>query len=204
MVDLSKYEKVFSWNDYQGKVLSISVMVGPVCYIIKIGGSLYIGETTRLSALASHHLMLLKTDKHPNKAMQDVFNKVGEFDVYILEQLPLHSCIPKKIKQRYIEQLGPDLNKDDKGFLVERDLCSRPKGGEKVSFYLEAGIKSCIDKLCKKHDITVDEMVYSAVVSFIYNYKYINEYGLNQEGIAYVAKALYTNVADEISEIKDV
>lgn len=201
MIDFSKYEKVYSWNDYQGKVFSCNIMVGPVCFIIKIGNSAYIGETTHLSILSNHHLMLLRKNKHPNFSMQKAFNNVGEFDLYILEQLPLHTCIPRKVKERYIDQLNPDLNEGDKELSIERVLCSNPKDGEMVSFYIEPKVKSSIDKICKKHGITFDEMVYSAVLSFLHSHRYIDDYSLDQEGVAHIAESLYTNVAYAVSEL---
>ena len=203
MIDLSKYEKVYSWNGIYELTMYTTMFAGPVCYLIKIGESLYVGETSRLWSVAKHHWWLLKNNQHPNKKMQEVFSKEEEFDVYILERLDVVHSIPEKRKTYFVNLLNADLNGQDKELCIVRDLCNHPKNEERVSFNLESKLLDIMNGICKQQEISMDELAHTAIANFIWEYKFRTGFGLCAEGISCIAENLYFNSVEKIKIQKE-
>lgn len=116
MIDFSTLEKVAEFKNYELNWLE-GRDVNAV-YLILVDGEYYIGSSHYVYLRIQQHLKLLLTNNHHSDKLQEKFNSIHDFSVYILER-----GIEKKnllIREEfYIRKYNPSLN------------IMKPKGGYK-------------------------------------------------------------------------
>lgn len=81
-------------NIHVGQALAIPGPYSPemsplgAVYRIEVGPEFYIGSTTRLGARRSDHRLKLERGIHPNTRLQEAWNVFGEFELFLIEEIP--------------------------------------------------------------------------------------------------------------------
>ena len=74
------------------------------CITCSANGKKYIGRTRQLQMRLNSHLTALRSNRHPNKPLQEDFNSFGE-KMFSIEILPKIECnSPKQLEKGYMIQ----------------------------------------------------------------------------------------------------
>lgn len=104
MIDFDTLEKVGEYKD--GNLTWFVNKIENVVYLIRIGEDTYIGSSKNLHRRFSQHISSLRAGKHASPKMQNAFDHIDTFLIYILER-------PQNIANReqyYIDKYKPSLN----------------------------------------------------------------------------------------------
>lgn len=66
MIDLSKYPKIYEWDETYGNICDVSCMSQNAIYALIIGESLYINETKSVQIEIMKHIMDMRLGIHVN------------------------------------------------------------------------------------------------------------------------------------------
>lgn len=106
MIDVSKYEKVGEYKD--GRLHWLEGRDINAVYLIKFKEDFYIGSAEYLYTRIKEHTKSFLKGEHVEK-MQAVFDKEGEFEVYVIEKgIDADALVAKEMS--YIRKLKPALN----------------------------------------------------------------------------------------------
>jgi len=106
MIDVSKYEKVGEFKE--GRLHWLEGRDINAVYLIKFKDDFYIGSAEYLYIRIKEHTKSFLRGEHVEK-MQAVFDKEGEFDVYVIEKgIDADKLVAKEMS--YIRKLKPALN----------------------------------------------------------------------------------------------
>lgn len=106
MIDVSKYEKVGEFKE--GRLHWLEGRDINAVYLIKFKEDFYIGSAEYLYIRIKEHTKSFLKGEHVEK-MQSVFDKEGEFEVYVIEK-GIDEKILLKEETKYIKLLSPTLN----------------------------------------------------------------------------------------------
>lgn len=181
MIDLSKYPKIYEWDETYGNICDVSCMSQNAIYALRIGESLYINETKSVQIEIMKHIMDMRLGIHVNPKINEAFNKSKSCQVYILHPIkPFDHAI--NLKNTFVNNFKADLNKGDGCLEVKTDLwCSE-------DVFMEMWIKF-IDRLKyieKEQGIPLNRLVCAAISNFLFDYAYRNKDLLMNEGISYI------------------
>lgn len=84
MINYDTLEKAGEYKD--GSLIWFTKKEENVVYLLMIGKDSYIGSSKNLHRRFSQHLSSLKSGKCMSKSLQNAFNSIGGFSVYILEK----------------------------------------------------------------------------------------------------------------------
>ena len=153
-----KYRKVIAWGIITQKEHYLMIRMRIVAsdtfkffvYQLSLGdGNTYIGSSNNFGARLEQHRIQLKTQKHPNKKMQNVYNERGTLGCQILSTG--HATSPRyqfKQEQEWIDKLNPTIN-IKKAFVDDETL--NEDFDEKFD---EFDINKCYNVNCTNNDIT--------------------------------------------------
>lgn len=190
MIDLSKYEKVYEWDQVYGFTMSRRCIASTVVYLLKIGEDFYIDDTYELSELMRKHIRDLVNKTHPNERMQEAYNKCRVCEVYILAQVGLFEH-PVKMKQQFIDRFSPSLNLEGLELKPSANLWLKDKDDSvEVKIKLPYDEFKRMKELTEGHDILLEKFIQASAVAVLNGYSYRNNDLLMQEGIAIVDNSL--------------
>lgn len=75
MVDLSKYPKIYEWDETYGQRCSIHSINQCAVYVLRIGESLYVGESNFCRREILKHVMDMRLGIHVNPKMNEAYKK---------------------------------------------------------------------------------------------------------------------------------
>ena len=182
MIDLSKYTKVYEWNDFYGVILMRKFFSCGVIYLIKIGDGIYIDAGDNLKSLYEVHLNLLQKGIHPNSMMSEKFREHKSFEVYILETIDALS-IPGTNLKYYIEKYKPDMNATYSDFEIDKSAWDSIERNEKIEVNVSEHWKEGIQEICKIHGLSPSDIVNTAIKYFLSLYTQKGRWELTQGGI---------------------
>lgn len=106
MIDVSKYEKVGEFKE--GRLHWLEGRDINAVYLIKFKEDFYIGSAEYLYIRIKEHTKSFLKGEHVEK-MQSVFDKEGEFDVYVIEK-GIDEATLLAEEAKYIKTFAPTLN----------------------------------------------------------------------------------------------
>lgn len=190
MIDLSKYEKVFEWDQVYGFTMSRRPIFSTVVYLLKIGEDFFIDDTFALSELTRKHIRDLVNKIHPNGKMQEAYNRCKVCEGYILAQVGLFEH-PVKIKQQFIDRFSPSLNLDRTELGPSVNLwCEDKEDSVEVKIKLPYEETKRMKELAEGHGISLEKYIQASAVAVLNGYSYRNTDLLMQEGIAIVDNSM--------------
>lgn len=190
MIDLSKYEKVYEWESVYGLKMGKQIMGSTVVYLMKIGNDCYIDDTFKLNALIRKHIRDLDNGIHPNKKMQEAYNKHEVVDVYILAQVGLFEH-PEKIKQQFIDRFSPSLNMDEFKLKYSKDFWFTDEDDSvEVKVKIPYIFIKKLNELSNIQDIPLEKYIQASALAIFSSYCYRNVNSLTPEGIAVLDNCL--------------
>lgn len=163
MIDFSTMKKAAEYKNGKLKFIGDNPIV--VVYAILVGSEYYIGSTVLLFQRIRQHLGALRNNGHQTKTLQNKFNEVGEFSVYILEECSEYELRDKE--KWWINTYLPSLN----GKIAAR----KPKRGHKINIVLSDFSFQVLKELkfianhkgCDMSDFSISAMVARVVEEWI-------------------------------------
>ena len=190
MIDLSKYEKMFEWDQVYGMTMIRRSIPSTVVYLLKIGEDFFIDDTFEFSELMKKHIRDLVNKIHPNGKMQDAYNKCKICEGYILAQVGLFEH-PVKIKQQFIDRFSPSLNMEGVELKPSVNLwCKDKEDSVEVKIKLPYEEVKRMKELAEGHGISLEKYIQASAVAVLNGYSYRTTDFLMQEGIAIVDNSM--------------
>lgn len=183
MIDFSKFEKVYEWDGEYGCMLDKNITHSTFVYLIRIGEDFYIDETSDFTTVVTKHLQDLMKHVHPNKGMQDVFQKYQKCEFYIIEQVGMFER-PKNRKEFYITSLSPTLNKDECNFSFNPNLWRNTDDCEEFKVSIPTFYLRNLKSIAKGQGVPIERFIEAATVFACTDFRYRNSYLLMKEGVA--------------------
>lgn len=166
MTDLSKYEKVYEWNHFNGVIFRRWFSHAPVVFLIKIGDGFFIDSTSDLVDVYEVHLNLLRQKKHPNPKMSDYFSAFGSFEVFVLEQTNMFANVITRLNS-YLSQIQPNMNDLDCKIGIDKSTWNDPNRKQMIGVRFEEWILRALQEASDAHGLTIEDLVNVAVSHFM-------------------------------------
>ena len=191
MVDLSKYPKIYEWDETYGQLCSIHSIAQCAVYVLRIGENLYVGESNFCRREILKHVMDMRLGIHVNPKMNEAYKKAKNCQAYILRSIQLFDHAVN-IKNNYIKSLNADLNISDEYFKVNCDLWMP----EEDFFKKWAELIGKLKVLEKEYEVPLNHFVCASISNFLDTFTYQNKDLLVNEGITYL-DILYRKVIEK-------
>lgn len=107
MINYDKLEKIGEYKD--GSLTWFTDKESNVVYLIRIDKESYIGSTTNIRRRFSQYVADLTHGKYAAPRVQDAFNNIESFTIYVLERVHDASALRTR-EQFYIDLVNPTLN----------------------------------------------------------------------------------------------
>ena len=163
MIDFDKLEKVAEFKD--GVLKTFGNNACGVVYAIFVGDEYYIGSSVLLFRRIRQHLSKLLYNEHYTSVLQDKFNQIKEFSVYILED-----CFCSDLRERekwWINTYLPSLN----GKIAARKSVRGHKIPVVISDYSFQVLKElkfiASSKGCDMNEFSISSMIAKAVEEWL-------------------------------------
>lgn len=166
MIDLSKFEKVYEWDDSYGISFKRRILSGPVVYLIKIGDGMYINASPNLSTTYEVYLSLLRKGRHPNSKMSEYFSKYKKFEVYVLETVNVLDLDVDSVRE-YISKYNPIFNDTDAAVEIDKSVWDKECDFETIEAKIRKHYLEGIDTVCEEYGLTRDEIINTAITYFL-------------------------------------
>lgn len=191
MVDLSKYEKVYEWDQVYGLMMGRRVITSTLVYLMKIGNEHYIDVSFRFTALIRKHIRDLDHGVHPNAKMQEAYNRYKVCEVYILAQVGVFEH-PAKIKQQFVDRFSPSLNVDEFELKYSKDFwCKDEDDSVEVKIKMPYKYIKRLKDATKGQGILLEKYIQASAIAVFDTYRYSDSNKLTKEGITILDNSLY-------------
>lgn len=194
MVDLKQFEKVYEWDEFRSTFMRV-VNDGDLVYAIVVGDDMYIDGTRDLNLVTSYHLKMLLVKAHPNKLMQEAFDREKMLSVYILEHMNAFDRYERFVS-RCVEKYNPSLNKCGKNVTVDRSKWKNVDSSFSLQVSFDEKIENQLKKIQDKQGVTMHELAKTAVEYFLWMHECYKSPLLSNEGVMAVQAFMLGDVAD--------
>lgn len=169
MIDLSKFQKLYSYHKHYGWLFSTKTSPATIIYLVKIGEDIYIDSSIQICTTVWKYARDLDKGIHANALMQEAFNKHLCCDFYLIEQVGFFE-LPCQRTQYYVNKYQPTLNAGRAKDCMNPDYWVKvPDDGVEVTIKLPWYYTDVFSHFEKQCGIPKERFV-EAAVKYFYRY----------------------------------